>query len=185
MDNPKKDFQLPPREQPRSFTNDLLIKVTNFFRDRLAWEALESEVIPTIFNGKQESDQVRVWSAGCATGEEAYSIAILLLEHAATLEHPPQIQVFATDIDEEAIAVARAGFYSQAIEADVNPQRLRAFFTPEPGGYRINKIVRDRILFTAHNLFKDPPFSKLDLAICRNLLFYTNRDVQLMSGHFS
>lgn len=173
-----RDFLLENAPETKLLLNDLLINVTNFFRDRAAWEALESVVIPAIFNGKQESDQVRVWSAGCATGEEAYSITMLLLEYAATLEYPPLIQVFATDIDEQAIAVAREGSYSQAIEADVNPQRLRAFFTLEPGGYRVNKIVRDRVVFAVHNLIKDPPFSQQDLVICRNLLIYINRNVQ-------
>lgn len=157
---------------------DLLIGVTNFFRDRAAFDSFEREVVPLLFEGKTTGDVVRVWCAGCATGEEAYSVVMLLLEHAARMPQPPDIQIFATDIDEEAIATARAGSYPEAIEADVPPTRLRQFFTKEPGGYRVNKDVRERILFAAHNLIKDPPFSKLDAVTCRNLLIYLNRDVQ-------
>lgn len=157
---------------------DLLIGVTNFFRDRAAFDSFEREVVPLLFGGKTTGDVVRVWCAGCATGEEAYSVAMLLLEQAARMPQPPDIQIFATDIDEEAIQTARVGSYSEAIEADVPPTRLRQFFTKEPGGYRVNKEVRERILFAAHNLIKDPPFSKLDAVTCRNLLIYLNRDVQ-------
>jgi two-component system CheB/CheR fusion protein len=157
---------------------DLLISVTNFSRDREAFEALERQIIPLLFQDKWAGDQVRVWIAACATGEEAYSVAMLLLEHAAKLPHPPQIQIFATDIDEAGIAIAREGSYPAAIEADVSPERLRQFFTKEAGGYRIKKEVRECVLFTTHNLLKDPPFSKLDLVTCRNLLIYLNRDVQ-------
>lgn len=157
---------------------DLLIGVTNFFRDRAAFDSFEREVVPLLFGGKTTGDVVRVWCAGCATGEEAYSVAMLLLEHAARMPQPPDIQIFATDIDEEAIQTARVGSYPEAIEADVPPTRLRQFFTKEPGGYRVNKEVRERILFAAHNLIKDPPFSKLDAVTCRNLLIYLNRDVQ-------
>ncbi|MBA3322000.1 MAG: PAS domain S-box protein, partial [Pyrinomonadaceae bacterium] len=125
-------------------------------------------------------DQVRVWVAGCATGEEAYSVAMLLLEYAERLASPPAIQIFATDIDEAAIRTAREGSYAETIEADVSPERLRRFFTKEPGGYRIKKDVRERVLFAVHNLIKDPPFSKLDAVTCRNLLIYLNREAQ---GH--
>jgi chemotaxis methyl-accepting protein methylase/signal transduction histidine kinase/PAS domain-containing protein len=157
---------------------DLLIGVTNFFRDRISFDAFEREAVAQLFAGKTMGDQVRVWVAGCATGEEAYSIAMLLLEQASGLPNPPGIQLFATDIDEEAIAAARLGSYSDAIEADVSPARLRHFFTKEPGGYRVNKEVRERVLFAVHNLIKDPPFSKLDAITCRNLLIYLNREVQ-------
>jgi two-component system CheB/CheR fusion protein len=157
---------------------DLLIGVTNYYRDRGAFDALEREVIPLLFQGKSQGNEVRVWVTACATGEEAYSVAILLLEHAAKLSHPPAIQIFASDIDDQAIAIAREGSYPEAIEVDVTPTRLRQFFTKEPGGYRINKEVRERILFTDQDLIKDPPFSRLDLITCRNLLIYLSREVQ-------
>ncbi len=173
-----RDYLRTHEAETKSLLKDLLIGVTNFFRDHRAFEALEREVIPTIFEGKQANEIVRVWSAGCATGEEAYSVAMLLLEQAATLPQAPKIQIFATDIDEEAIATAREGSYPAAIEADVAPMRLRKFFTKEASGYRVNKEVRECILFAEHNLIKDPPFSKLDLVTCRNLLIYLNREVQ-------
>ena len=131
-----------------------------------------------IFHGKTTTDQVRVWVAGCATGEEAYSIAIMLLEYAERLPSPPSIQIFATDIDEAAIRTAREGCYTETIEADVSQARLHRFFTRENGGYRINKEVRERVLFAVHNLIRDPPFSRLDAITCRNLLIYVNREAQ-------
>ena len=156
---------------------DLLISVTNFFRDPTAFAALERS-LPEMFEGKQSSDTVRVWVAGCATGEEAYSIAILLTEHASTLVGPPQIQVFATDLDEEVIREAREGLYPETIVADVSDERLRHFFIHEQGGYRLRRAVRDLVLFAPHDLLKDSPFSRLDLVSCRNLLIYLNRSAQ-------
>ena len=156
---------------------DLLISVTNFFRDRDAFEALESHV-PQIFAGKPASDQVRVWVCGCATGEEAYSVAMLLLSHISRLDAPPSIQVFATDLDEAAIATARQGLYPSTIEADVSQERLRRFFQKEHGSYRIRKEVREVVLFSQHNVLKDSPFSRLDVVTCRNLLIYLKREAQ-------
>ncbi len=156
---------------------DVLISVTNFFRDRESFEALEHE-IPRLFRDKGPQDQVRVWVAGCATGEEAYSVAMLLSEHAATLDAPPRLQVFATDIDELAIRSARDGFYLDTITADVSQERLRRFFNQEPGGYRVQRAVREVVLFAPHDLLKDSPFSRLDLVTCRNLLIYLNRKAQ-------
>ena len=121
---------------------------------------------------------IRVWVAGCATGEEAYSIAILLCEHAERLENPPMIQIFATDIDEQAIADARDGHYPLMIEADVSPERLRAFFVREHGRYRVRKKIREKILFAPHNVLKDSPFSRCDLISCRNLLIYLTAEAQ-------
>jgi two-component system, chemotaxis family, CheB/CheR fusion protein len=167
---------------------DMLIGVTNFFRDREAFDALERDVLPHLFHEKKADDQVRAWVAACSTGEEAYSIAMLLADHVAMLPKPPSIQVFASDIDDSAIATARAGVYPGAIVTDVSPTRLRQFFTKEDDRYRIRKSVRDQVLFASHNLLRDPPFSKLDLICCRNLLIYLNRDVQtqvLELFHFS
>jgi two-component system CheB/CheR fusion protein len=134
--------------------------------------------VPRLFVNKAPSDQVRVWVAGCATGEEAYSIAILLAEHAATLVDPPSLQVFATDLDERAIAVAREGLYSQADVVDVSEERLQRYFLRDAHGYRVRRELREVVLFAQHNLLKDPPFSHLDLISCRNLLIYLNRAVQ-------
>ncbi|HKQ08411.1 MAG TPA: chemotaxis protein CheB [Blastocatellia bacterium] len=157
---------------------DLLISVTNFFRDHKAFECLAADVIPSLFDGKNSSQQVRVWVTGCATGEEAYSMAILLHEHAARLTDAPKLQVFATDIDEEAIQRARYGLYPETITNDVSPERLKRFFTREDRHYQIRKEVRETVLFAPHNILRDPPFSKLDLITCRNLLIYLTRDIQ-------
>jgi two-component system CheB/CheR fusion protein len=169
------------REHPGEMAHllrDFLISVTNFFRDRDSFEALAGAVIPRLFSGKAAGDQVRVWVAGCATGEEAYSIAILLGEHASRLRDPPQLQVFATDIDEDALAEARLGRYPGTIAVDVSPERLQRFFMPEGDHYRVSRDLRDTVLFSPHNVLRDPPFSRLDLITCRNLLIYLNRDAQ-------
>jgi two-component system CheB/CheR fusion protein len=156
---------------------DLLISVTNFFRDRDAFAELEKR-IPLLFQGKTENDTIRVWVPACATGEEAFSIAMLLSEHARTLDAPPTINIFATDLDETVIQTARAGFYPETIAADVSEERLRRFFTREPHGYRVRRDLRETILFAVQDLLKDSPFSRLDLVSCRNLLIYLNREAQ-------
>jgi len=157
---------------------DLLISVTNFFRDREAFEALEKR-IPALLEGKDSTHAIRVWVAACATGEEAYSIAMLLLEHAALMKSPPAIQVFATDLDEDAITIAREALYPLTISADVSEDRLRRFFSREHRGYRARRELRERVLFAVHDLLKDSPFSRLDLISCRNLLIYLSREAQL------
>lgn len=164
-------------DETQGLLKDLLISVTNFFRDSAAFEALEQRVIPALFAGKGENDQVRAWVAGCATGEEAYSIAMLLAERAGT-PGSPSVQVFATDIDEAALAAAREGCYTINDAADVPPERLERFFTKEGASYRVRKELRELILFARHNVIKDPPFSHLDLVSCRNLLIYLNRMAQ-------
>jgi two-component system CheB/CheR fusion protein len=156
---------------------DLLISVTNFFRDRDAFDALEAQ-IPALFAGKTSSDEVRVWVPACATGEEAYSIAMLLAEHVRGLDSPPTLQVFATDLDDDAIRAAREGVYPAAIGADVSEERLRRFFTRDVRGYRIRSELREAVVFAAHDLLKDAPFSRLDLVSCRNLFIYLNPQAQ-------
>lgn len=163
----------------KALLQDMLIGVTNFFRDRESFEVLERDVVPLLFRDKLPAEQVRVWVAACASGQEAYSMTMILADHAAQLAKPAEIQVFASDIDEHAIAVARAGVYPSSIVMDVPTSRIRQFFTKEEDRYRVRKALRDRILFASHNLLRDPPFSKLDLISCRNLLIYLNRDVQL------
>ncbi|WP_051155374.1 CheR family methyltransferase [Noviherbaspirillum massiliense] len=173
-----RDFLKEDANESKALLDDLLIGVTNFFRDRDAFDALEREVVPALFHGRHGTDQVRVWVAGCASGEEAYSVAMLLSDQANALSSPPDIQVFATDIDEGAIKSARAGLYLESIGTDVSSSRLQQYFSKEGQRYRVKKIVRDRVLFASHNLLKDPPFSKLDLITCRNLLIYLSREVQ-------
>ncbi|MET0753907.1 MAG: CheR family methyltransferase, partial [Pyrinomonadaceae bacterium] len=165
-------------EEIHSLMKNLLINVTNFFRDRDAFDALEREVIPALFDGKNAKDTIRVWSCGCASGEEAYSLAMLLSEYAYRQSDPPKIQVFATDVDEDAIAEAREHRYPESIEADVTIERLKRFFTKEGIYYKIRKELRETVLFAPHNVLRDPPFSRLDLITCRNLLIYLNRETQ-------
>lgn len=156
---------------------DLLISVTNFFRDRDSFNALEA-LIPELFRGKGPDEAVRVWIPACATGEEAYTIAMLLLEHARTLEVAPPLQIFACDLDDGAVQLARAGSYPETIIADVSEERLRRFFLKEARGWRIRREVREIVLFAEHDLLKDAPFSRMDLVSCRNLFIYLNRDAQ-------
>ena len=157
---------------------DLLISVTNFFRDKEAFAALENHIVPRLFDGKTGNDSVRVWCVGCATGEEAYSVAMLLCEYAAKLDDPPKIQVFASDIAENSLADAREGRYDETIALDVSPERLRHFFTKDGTSYRVKKELRGLVLFAPHNILHDSPFSRLDLVTCRNLLIYLNRSMQ-------
>ncbi len=171
------DFLRTHAGEAGALLQDLLISVTNFFRDRETFQALEAH-LPALFQNKQPEDEVRVWVAACATGEEAYSIAMLLLEYAGTLEAPPRIQVFASDIDPTSIASAREAFYPETIAADVNEERLRRFFQKDRHGYRVRREVRELVLFALQDLLKDAPFSRLDLISCRNLLIYLNREAQ-------
>lgn len=165
-------------EETQPLLQDMLIGVTNFFRDPKAFEALASEVLPRLFEKARHAEQIRAWSVGCATGEEAYSIAMLLVEQSALGRYPGQIQVFASDIDERAIAYARRGMYPQSIAVDVTSERLRQFFVKEEKHYSIKKEVREKVMFSTHNILHDPSFSKLHLITCRNLLIYLNRTIQ-------
>ena len=157
---------------------DMLISVTNFFRDPEAFEALEKEAVGRLIEQRGPNDALRVWVPGCATGEEAYSIAMLLREQCDVRGRHNEIQIFATDIDERAIAVARAGAYSTLIATDLAPLRLRRFFRRDGEQYQVTKLIRESVLFAAHNVLRDPPFSRLDLVCCRNLLIYLNHDAQ-------
>ncbi|TWB96114.1 two-component system CheB/CheR fusion protein [Bradyrhizobium macuxiense] len=165
-------------DEAQALLGDLLISVTSFFRDKEAFRALELQVIPQLFNGKLSDRSIRVWVPGCATGEEAYSIAMLLLEQASRQDIRPTIQVFGSDIDARALAIAREGMYPVAIETDVSEDRLRRFFVKDGDQYRVRQELRDLVLFASHSLLKDPPFSRLDLIACRNLLIYLDRELQ-------
>ena len=165
-------------EEARALADDLLITVTSFFRDPDVFQKLEKEVVPQLFQAKGPEDTLRVWSVGCATGEEAYSVAMLLLEEAARRDAAPKIQIFASDLHKRSLAGAREGLYPGDIQTDVSPERLERFFKKENGCYRICKELRDTVLFAPHNLLSDPPFSRLNLITCRNLLIYLDRPVQ-------
>lgn len=159
---------------------DLLIGVTQFFRDPEAFATLEAQAIPQLLTAKSSGDPVRVWVPGCSTGEEAYSLAILLREQMEALQQRFKVQIFATDIDSQAITTARAGVYPASIAADVSPERLDRFFTHDAANsvYRIHKDVRDMLIFSEHDLIQSPPFSRLDLISCRNLLIYMSGALQ-------
>jgi two-component system, chemotaxis family, CheB/CheR fusion protein len=157
---------------------DLLISVTSFFRDPEAWNTLAELVVPELLDRLGPDDTVRVWTPGCATGEEAYSVAMLLCEGAEARGIQPRIQIFATDLDRDAIATAREGLYSAAIAADVSEERLERFFGLEGSYYRVRRSLRDLVLFAEHDLLRDPPFSRLDLLCSRNVLIYLERDIQ-------
>jgi len=175
-------------EETNALLKDLLISVTNFFRDRKAFETLQTDILPPIIKAKNSEGSVRIWVAGCATGEEAYSLAMMCAEQTMAGVDVPKIQIFATDIDQTAINIAREGLYTINDAADVSPERLRRFFTKEGNDYRIRREIREMILFASHNILKDPPFSHLDMVSCRNVLIYLNQTAQqrvLETFHFA
>jgi len=166
-----------PAEADQLF-RDLLIGVTNFFRDATAFEALEGLVMPRLFKDKGPSDTIRVWVPGCSTGEEVYSLAIMLREQVERSRSRAKIQIFATDIDQAALSIARSGRYPDTLLHGVSKERLERFFSIEGTSYVINKLIRDMCVFSAHSAVRDPPFSRIDLISCRNLLIYLNSELQ-------
>ena len=166
-----------PEEADRLF-KDLLIGVTQFFRDPGAFEALGRKVIPKLFEGKDSTGEVRAAVIGCASGEEAYSIAMLLHDHASKLNHAPRIKVFATDIDERGLQFARRGVYPEAIAEQIDPERLERFFIRKDHVYQVKRELRDICIFSNHNFIKDPLFSRLGLISCRNVLIYLGPELQ-------
>jgi len=169
------------REQPGELQllyQDILIRVTGFFRDEAVFDFLAKQVVPDILSKHEPDMPIRVWVPGCATGEEAYSLAICLLEATRDLRPSVQVQVFGTDVSEMSIERARAALYPENIAAEVSPERLRKFFTRVEGQYRISKQVRDVCVFARQNLTKDPPFSRLDLISCRNVMIYLGNVLQ-------
>jgi two-component system CheB/CheR fusion protein len=165
-------------QEVQALFRDLLITVTSFFRDPEAFKALNDRVIPEIMAGKETGAAIRVWAPGCASGEEAISLAILLAEARERLGKAVNIQVFATDIDSQAIARARQAEYQESIAADVSPERLKLFFTQKDHAYKVKQEIREMVVFAVQNLISDPPFSKLDLISCRNLLIYLGAELQ-------
>jgi len=157
---------------------ELLIGVTSFFRDPQAFEVLEQKVLPALVGGKPEGATLRLWVAGCSTGEEAYSLAILFREFLTQKKLRLTVQIFASDLDSRAIDQARTGLYPVGVAGDLTPARLQRFFTKEDSGYRVKKEIRDLVVFASHNLLTDAPFTKLDLLSCRNLLIYLDAQAQ-------
>ncbi|HEX3418761.1 MAG TPA: chemotaxis protein CheB, partial [Stellaceae bacterium] len=167
---------------------DLLINVTSFFRDASAFELLAKEVIPDLVHRTPPDRPLRIWIAGCSTGEETYSLAMLFLEEIAAAKRNIKLQVFASDVDEDAVAVAREGRYPESIAAHVSPVRLTRFFTQEEHSYQVLPELRGVVVFTAQDVLADPPFSRLDLISCRNLLIYLRPEAQekvLLLFHFA
>lgn len=166
-------------EEATALCEDLLIHVTSFFRDPDLFETLQRQVFPELLGQKPEGAPLRVWVAGCSTGQEVYSLAIALFEALAESGSKRAVQIFGTDVSEAAIEFVRAGFYPEPVVlADVSPERVRRFFTKVEGGYRIAKEIRDACIFVRHDLARDPPFSRLDLVSCRNVLIYLNPSLQ-------
>ncbi len=159
---------------------ELLIGVTNFFRDDVVWENLKEKVLPSLFNEAPTGHVFRAWITGCSTGEEAYSLAIIFKEAYEKVKQDKifSLQIFATDIDSDAIEHGRKGFFSNNITADVTPERLNNYFVKEGNGFRVSTSIREMVVFAPHNVIKDPPFTKLDLLFCRNLLIYMEAELQ-------
>jgi len=164
--------------EAQSLFRELLINVTQFFRDPAAFVALKQDILPTLLAGKPEAYVLRIWVAGCATGEEAYSIAMLLREVMGEMRREVKVQMYGTDLDDDAIATARAGLYPLNVAQDVSPERLRRFFVKEETGYRVKKEIREMVVFAVQSVIKDPPFTRLDLLSCRNLLIYLEPELQ-------
>ena len=166
------------RDEATFLFKSVLIHVSHFFRDKDAFELIKSELLIRLLKKKQSHD-FRVWVPGCSTGEEAYSIAIILQECMTALNHHVKVRIFATDIDLDSIESARKGVFLPSIEKHVSPERLQLFFNKEESGYRVSRKIRDMIVFAVQNIIEDPPFLKLDFVSCRNLLIYLQSDVQL------
>lgn len=165
-------------EEINALFRDLLIGVTEFFRDAASFDVLGEQVVPKLIEGKGPDDVIRIWVPGCATGEEAYSIAIVLLERFDRRQQQPRLQIFATDVDERAVSVARLGRYPARLLDGLASDRLNRFFRQDGGSYVVAKELRDSCIFSSHSLIRDPPFSRIDLVSCRNLLIYLDTDLQ-------
>ncbi len=164
--------------EAQALVKEILIGVTAFFRDPEVFEALSQQALPQMLARRESPDPVRIWVPGCATGEEAYTIAMLVREELDKLDPRPEVQIFATDINERSLNVARNGVYPASILEEISPERLKRFFTRKGAQYAVNKEIRELCLFSSHDLIRDPPFSRLDLISCRNLLIYFGPHLQ-------
>lgn len=158
--------------------SDVLISVTSFFRNPEAFEILKNKVFPKLLAQPKRNGLLRIWVLGCSTGQEAYSLAMTFAEAVTENPHPMKLQIFATDLNEALLDKARAGLYAKSLAMDITPERLRRFFTEEEGGYRVNKALREQVVFARQNVMSDPPFSRMDLISCRNLLIYFEPELQ-------
>lgn len=165
-------------EEVKILSEELLIGVTKYFRDPEVFEQLQTKHLDRLFEGRKNNQPLRVWTAGCSTGEEAYSIAIMFREYLKQKKYDFMVKIFATDIDKKSLEVASAGVYPDSIAADVPNEYLSKYFTRKGASYRVNDIIREMVIFAPHNLIKDPPFNKIDLLVCRNLLIYLQAEAQ-------
>ncbi len=172
------DFISSNQREVNILYRELLIGVTRFFRDPEVFDKLREEVVPQLLKNPSKRDPLRVWSIGCSTGEEAYSVAILLREYMENHNINREVKLFATDIDRDSIEFAGVGIYPQSIISDVPSEYLGKYFTKKEDGYQVNENIRRMVIFAPHNVLKDPPFSKMDLIVCRNMLIYLNNEVQ-------
>jgi two-component system, chemotaxis family, CheB/CheR fusion protein len=172
------DYLYSSKNEQKTLYKELLIGVTKFFRDLEAFQIVENEIIPSIFENKLPGDEIRIWVSACSTGEEAYSVAILFKEHMVQHQLQNKIKIFATDVDKSAIEFASMGIYNTSITADVSPERLNRFFIQAGDSLRINDEIREMIVFARHNVIQDPPFNKIDFLLCRNLLIYFQNALQ-------
>ena len=172
------ELLLKSREEVEALYQDILIHVTSFFRDPESFAALAEKVFPKLLEGRNREDPLRVWTLGCSTGEEAYSLAMAITERAEAMGREVNLQIFATDLNNVCVGTARAGLYPESIDRDMSPERLKRFFTKEEGGYRICKPIRERCIFSRHNVLDDPPFSRVDFISCRNVLIYMDPVLQ-------
>lgn len=169
-------------------SSDLLINVTRFFRDREAWNSIENQVLPTLVEQALPHEELRFWVAACSTGEEAYSLAMLIHETIENIDKPLQVKIFATDIDRAALAKASLGVYPQSIANDVSSQRLRKYFLPKGESYQVMRKLREMLIFSPHDLSKDVGFTRMHLITCRNVLIYMRSHLQeqmIRNFHFS
>ncbi|MGH7584326.1 MAG: chemotaxis protein CheB, partial [Gemmatimonadales bacterium] len=158
--------------------HDILISVTSFFRNPEAFEALKETVFPRLIAERSNTEPVRIWSVGCSTGEEPYSLAIAWTEFAETIDNAPGVQIFASDLNQRAVSFARGGNYSRRIAQEMSAERLKRFFTETPDGYHVNRDIRERVVFAQHDALNDPPFSRVDMVSCRNVLIYLEASLQ-------
>jgi two-component system CheB/CheR fusion protein len=174
-------------EEARILFKEFLINFTFFFRDKEAFELLKKEILPQLRRGKTDKDMFHAWVAGCSTGEEAYSMAILLSEYMAETRQSFPVQIYGTDLDDEAVAIARTGFYTLNIVQNVTEERLNRFFVKEETGYRISEAIREMVVFSVQNVIEGLPFTQLDMISCRNLMIYLTPELhdRLFSTFYS
>ncbi|MGH9562062.1 MAG: CheR family methyltransferase [Terracidiphilus sp.] len=175
-------------EELRLLQEDVLINVTRFFRDQGLWDSIRTNLLPGLFQNRPQGRPVRIWCAGCSTGEEAYSLAITVLEYLSQHGLDSPLQIFGTDVSEQSIEAARIAIYPEALTADVSPERIRRYFVKVERGYQVSKRVRDACIFARQNLANDPPFSHIDILSCRNVMIYFNQPLQrqmMLTFHYA